>query len=237
MNKTLALLALGPMLLATGPAAAAMVAPTVLAFDDILAAGDDQGAMPATYAGLGWTDWHIEAYDEFLAKANPGAFNVPANGDGTVNSHYLTNFEDFGSAALTVSVSDDIPFYLVSVDLFSYLDSGSQVDVSGFFSSATTVTIKGLDDLGNRVNDLAVVDLFPGGTTPDTLINVDLMAGFGWSLPVHAVEFTANGGNAPPRFVMDNFAFTPVPLPPALPLFAVAAGLLLGWRGRRLANG
>ncbi|MDZ7751809.1 MAG: hypothetical protein U5S82_09125 [Gammaproteobacteria bacterium] len=206
----------------------------MLGFEDIkIPEGKLRATLPPTHGGLQWSNgWYVEPYAEFLAEVN-SFFKARPAADGAANLFYLTNLERFDTVHSEVEVKGaKTPFLLHGLELYSFPDDGEPIDIPEIFSSALTVTIDGFDAAGRPVNRPIIIDLFPSGKAPFSTIQVSLNKNSGWTRPVHSVVFTAEGGSAP-RFVMDNLAFTPVPLPPALLLLGSAATLLLAATRRR----
>ncbi len=232
------------------PWSAAVPASSVLTFDGLFDDTDIQNEPIPTGANLAGfnlsSNWRVQSYAQGLVNSNSGHLTIPPNPDGSDNLFYLNNFLSPGKVAETLSITHSKPFYLRSLDLYTFPNSGDPVDdpndADMFFSSARFVSVTGFFGESRGENSMRVAD------SGISLINDDnSIPGFpvhiqfqriepAWNQPVDRIELTLPRGQnlANPRFVLDNPAVTFVPAPPALILLGSAlVGLAAARRRRR----
>ena len=216
----------------------------VLGFDDLFADPTIKNEpMDRDYAEFTWGNWRVESYPGALVEANPGLGDrIPLNADGSENVFYLTNFRSFGAVARTVTISHSKPFFLHSLDLYTFPDNGTPVtdpgDAADFFSSARFVSIAGTLG-GTAVADAGVALVHDDDSLPGFPIHAQFRGKSNpdpWNQPVDRLEITLPAGQnlANPRFVMDNLSVAFVPAPPAVLLLGSALAGLAAAGYRRL---
>jgi hypothetical protein len=147
----------------------------------------------------------------------------PAQSFATIPNIYGTAW--FGTnlpEALTITINPTFPTNEISFPLFNGVRFSQSYTVSAFDSLDAPLISQQYIIPANGANGFAIVDLV--------------------ALGIAKVTITPDGAPSDWDFVIDSIALNqslrPVPLPPALSLFATGLGALglLGWRRRRKAS-
>jgi hypothetical protein len=159
---------------------------------------------------------------------------MPGTFQHGIGSNFLwagSGWTSFSSSDVIITHESGNPFDVHSMDTF--LTSWDESDnTPGDFVSATSLEIKGYDNLGNVIASLSIEP--PRDASPSAWVN--LVFDNSWSA-IHTLEITEQqthsqwGVEAIP-VSLDNFSATVVPIPAAVWLFGSAlAGL--GWMRRK----
>jgi hypothetical protein len=177
---------------------------TVLNFDDITTFA--VASIPANYGGFTWSGsspgrWAVENNAYYRAASN-NTYDFPSMNNAAYNAN---------NPAGLFTVTNSIPFTFNG----AYFGTGLKNDTI-FAISAASLTITGY--LNNNLIGSQTIT-FTSPYYPMSFISVDL-GGI-----VNQLSFAADG-----FFLMDNFNYTAVPLPPSMLLLGSGLLGLAGWR-------
>jgi hypothetical protein len=216
--KLLGVLALAMVICLPGLAGATVVnfddLTTPISFNPGYGSGNvNYNDLPSGYAGFTWSGDTGIIEGSSWQTAYQNTPSIPSSPNAF-----------FGDGAVTMFHSGG-PINVTSASVFTFPKSNGLVSF-GSGSSAKEITITGY--LGaTQVGSAIVVDLTD--TTTFHLANINLNG-----IDKIVLTATPNAG-VPGWFMMDNFTYTPVPLPPSVML--LGSGLmglgLLGWRRKR----